>query len=455
MRLSKSVQVALLMAASLFMEIMDGTIVTTALPSVARALRVSPLTAAMMISIYLITVAVCIPLSGWISTRLGKRRTWLLAVAGFTLTSIGTALAVNFAMLLVMRVLQGVFGSLMTPTARLIVLEKTAPKDLLVMTSYLVWPALLAPAIAPPLGGAILAVLDWRWLFLINIPFGVVSYLIGLHLIDTDQPSASRHFDWRGFIGLAIVSAALLGGVEVGTHGVAWLGLAGILVAMGAVCAVLVVRHLLFAKKPLIALGALKQLSFRVTQTGGSVLWLSVGAMPYLLTVDLQRNFGWSALKAGGFVLWIFVGNIGIKPFTTPLIRHYGYKATLIASDVVIAMTACGFAMVTVTTAAAIIAGLALFSGAARSMALSAYNGLTFADLTPKHRGDANTLNAVTSTMAQGLGVSLVTIVLAGLSAAMSQTQAYAGCFIFLGVLMVYPLVETWLLPRDIGAATI
>lgn len=452
--MAKEVKVALLMAASLFMEIMDGTIVTTALPTMVQALKVPATSGALMISVYLITVAICMPLSGWISQRFGQKRIWLLAVAGFTLSSLGDALAMSFGMLMVMRILQGIFGSLMTPTARIIVLERTEPAQLLVMTSYLVWPALLAPAIAPVAGGAIIAVLSWRWIFLINLPIGIVIWFIGRQLIDPDQPGQPTQFDTSGFLGIALMSVSILGGFEVATHGQRWVWLVALLLGCGVVSAYWSYRHLKTTAAPLFTLATLHIQSFRVAQTGGFFLWLSVGAMPYLLTIFLQNIFHWSALKAGSYVLFIFLGNVCIKPLTTPLIQHFGYKANLLVAFLLIFASATGLAFVTLQTPAWIIMGLAVVSGGMRSLSLTSYNALSFADIPYQQRNDANTLNVVMQNLAQGLGVSLVSIVIALASTALGITAAYRLCFVFLGLLVLYPILETLTLPHDIGAAT-
>lgn len=453
--MSKQVRIALLMAASLFMEIMDGTIVTTALPSMARAMRVHSTTASLLISSYMITVAICIPLSGWISQHFGKRRIWLLAVVGFTLSSLGNALAVNFMMLLLMRVLQGAFGSLMTPTARIIVLEKTESSRLLQMTSYLIWPALVAPAIAPVAGGAILAILDWRWIFLINLPIGAVIWFIGIRLIDQDTRFSTEKFDIQGFLAIGVMSAALLGGLELVTYGPQYTWIALAVLAVGVIAAFLGYRHLHHGKNVLFSLTAFKIQSFRVTQTSGIFLWLSVGAMPYLLTTFLQNIFHWSALKAGTYVLFIFLGNISSKPFTTPIIRGLGYRKALLIAYVAVALSALGLVFITPTTTAVIIWLLAAISGAARSLGLGAYNGLSFADIPMTKRNDANTVNSVMQNLAQGIGVSFVSIIIALAGRFVPTEMAYRVCFAFLAVLVLYPIIETVRLPKNIGEATL
>lgn len=242
--MTKEIKIALLMAASLFMEILDGTIVTTALPEMAQYFHTSSATIALTVSVYLITLAIFIPLSGWMATKFGKKKIWIIAVIIFTFTSLGNALAPNFAILLMMRVMQGISGALMTPTAKLLVLEKTPASQLLKMASYLIWPALLAPAIAPLVGGFIVTYSSWHWIFLINIPIGLIIVLSGIKLIDTDQKNQTTAFDLLGFIEMALASGVILIGAELATHGENhWLSAFG-LVVFGVIIGIIVYRHL-------------------------------------------------------------------------------------------------------------------------------------------------------------------------------------------------------------------
>ncbi|GAY71870.1 MFS transporter [Lentilactobacillus kosonis] len=242
--MSREIKVALLMAASLFMEILDGTIVTTALPSMARDFNTNTSSISLLVSIYIITTAVFIPMSGWIAERFGKKRVWIAAVIIFSLSSLGSAFAPNLLTLLGMRVIQGFSGALMTPTARLIVLEKAPMSQLLRLTSYLVWPALIAPALAPVVGGAIITYFSWHWIFLINIPIGMVIAAIGYFLILPDHDLTENSFDWTGFIAIALASIAVLAGFEMATHnGInAIIGL--LLSVVGFIMVIPIYRHL-------------------------------------------------------------------------------------------------------------------------------------------------------------------------------------------------------------------
>lgn len=453
--MSREIKVALLMAASLFMDVMDGTIVTTALPKMAQNFNVSAATISLLVSTYMIAVAVFIPLSGWIAQCLGNKRIWLLAVALFTVSSLCSALAPNFAVLLTMRVIQGIAGAMMTPTARLIVLEKTPANQLLRMISYLVWPSLVAPALAPVIGGMFVTYFTWHWIFLINLPIGIIAFLIGLHLLPKDEVKQARAFDVRGFIELALASVALLAGAEMvaRTGAVVWYGL--ILVVIGILLGVNVFFHLRKAENPLFSVDAMKVPTFRVFQTGGTIFQVTIASLPYVLTVLLQTVFGWTAARAGWYVLFIFVGNIGIKPFTNPIIRKMGFRGALVASFSMLALSSFALALVRPTSPAVWIMLLALISGVGRSLAFTSYNGLQFTEIAPEDRNGANTLTAVTQSMGQGLGISLITVIIHLFQTHFSLQGAYSWGFVVLGVFAIIPKLEILTLPKDAGSEAI
>ncbi|MFA7068710.1 MAG: MFS transporter [Acidaminococcaceae bacterium] len=453
--MSKEIRIAILMAASLFMEMLDGTIVTTALPKMSQYFHTGAATTALLVSVYLITSAIFIPLSGWLAKRFGKKKIWIIAVIIFTISSLTSALVSSFIFLLLTRIIQGFSGSLMTPTARLIVLEKTPASKLLKMVSYLIWPALIAPAIAPLIGGFIVTYWSWQWIFLINVPIGFMIVLLGIKWIDADDVKTKNDFDLLGFIEITFASGVILVGAELATHGKNyWVSAMG-LVALGVILGLIVFKHLKKTENPLFSIQALKVTSFRICQTSGSILWLCVGALPYILTVFLQTVFQWSAVKAGSYVLFIFIGNIGIKPFTNAIIRKLGYRSALLSSFGMVFITSVALAFIRPNSFPVYIMFLALVSGVGRSLALTSYNGLSFSEIAPQDRNSANTLNVVVMTLAQGLGISLITVVVNLLQNSFSITTSYELGFVFLGLLMIFPVIEVLFLPKDIGYTTI
>jgi len=335
------------------------------------------------------------------------------------------------------------------------VLEKTPADQLLKMISYLVWPSLMAPAVAPVIGGMFVTYFTWHWIFLINLPIGLLAFLIGVRLLPRDDQQQPRPFDVRGFVELALASMALLTGAEMlaRTGVVVWYGL--IMVVIGIVLGVNVYQHLRRSEHPLFSVATMKVPTFRVSQTGGTLFQVTIASLPYVLTVLLQTVFGWSAARAGWYVIFIFIGNIGIKPFTNPIIRRLGFRGALIASFLMLILSSFGLALVRPHTTAIAIMFLALVSGVGRSLAFASYNGLQFTDVAPIHRNGANTLTAVTQSLGQGLGISLITVIIHIFRHGMTLQGAYAWGFVVLGIFAIVPMIEVMLLPKNAGEAAI
>ena len=325
---------ALLVAGAFFMEILDGTVIAPAAPLIAADLGIRAVDVNVAISGYLVTVAVLIPISGWAADRFGTRRVFATAIVLFTLASAGCALAPNLATLTVTRVLQGVGGALMVPVGRLAVLRATAKADLIKAIAYLTWPALLAPVLAPAIGGVLSEYASWRWIFVINVPLGIAGLLLVRRLVpDLRAGDTPPRLDRAGFVLVAVGIAALMVAVEnVGEGAIDVPLVAGGAVLAAALLAVAVI-HLLRASAPLLDLRILRILSFRVTAAGGSVYRMVIVAIPFLLPLQFQLAFGWNAAQAGLVVIALFAGNVAIKPVTTPLMRRFGLRTVLLGVD--------------------------------------------------------------------------------------------------------------------------
>jgi MFS family permease len=205
---------ALLVAGCFFMENLDGTIVTTAAPSIGKSLHVAPTAIGLVITSYLLTLAVLIPLSGWLSRRLGTRPIFLSAIAIFTVASLCCAASNDLAMLVAMRVLQGIGGAMMVPASRTVVVARTGKQDLPRVMSYIVWPGLLSPVIAPLAGALITTYTSWHWLFLINMPLGVIAFVAAWRLIPAGESSTPPPLDWLGLL----LTCGGLGGLTYTAH---------------------------------------------------------------------------------------------------------------------------------------------------------------------------------------------------------------------------------------------
>ena len=291
--------VALLVAGALFMEILDATIITPAIPLIASSLGVDAVDVNIAISAYLVTVAILIPVSGWMADRFGTRRVFIAAIAVFTLASVGCAASVSLPMLVAMRVVQGVGGALMVPVGRLLVLRSSAKGDLVRAIAWLTWPALAAPVLAPILGGAVATVGSWRWIFIVNIPLGIIGFLLSLRLIRGEGVPSPAPLDWRGLAltGAGIAAALIaLESIRVARHQLAacrrrrW--------SRGRLLGT-AVWHLLRYRYPLIELRVLRVPTLRVTASAGSLYRMVITAVPFLLPLQFQLAFGWTPLVAG------------------------------------------------------------------------------------------------------------------------------------------------------------
>jgi EmrB/QacA subfamily drug resistance transporter len=436
---------ALLVAGAFFMEILDATIIAPAIPLMARSLGVEAVDVNVAISAYLVTVAVLIPASGWMADRFGVRRVFITAIAVFTIASIGCAGSVSLPMLVVMRVLQGIGGAMMVPVGRLAVLRYSDKSDLVRAIALLTWPALAAPILAPALGGAIATFASWRWIFLINIPIGIVGFLLALKLVHGEPTPSVRSLDWRGLllIGLGI-SAALIALEHIRVSGTDWL-FVGIGGAVAAGLLVWAIRHLLRSDAPLVQLKVLRVQTLRITVTAGALYRMVITAVPFLLPLQFQLVFGWSPLAAGLMVVALFLGNLTIKPVTTPLMRRFGIRRVLLVNG--IASVGC-FGLLALLQPGLPVVGIAAIlyvSGALRSIGFTAYNSLAFSDVDGEDLTHGNTLNASIQELGAGLGIAVAALLLSVLS-------SYPYAYLVLGALLAVTLIESLRLPRDAGS---
>ena len=447
---------AFLIAGCFFMEMLDGTIVSTAAPQLGASLHTAAVSVGLVVTAYLLTVATLIPLSGWLAARYGPRRTMLGAIALFTLASLACAASSDLAELVAMRVLQGVGGAMMVPVGRMVVLGPAAKPDIPRLMAYIVWPGLVAPVVAPLLGGLITTYADWHWLFLVNLPLGLAAFAVTWRLVTGGPQPDSPPLDRIGVLltcaGLAGVTwtAHLLSGTPTPWATAALLG------AASAAVLALAVRHLLRVPHPLVALRVLSAPGLRASVVGGTLYWAVVGAVPFLLPLLFEEVFDWSPVKSGALVLFVFVGNIGVKPATTWLMNRFGFRVLLMASTLVLAATMAGCALLTAATPPVLIALLAALSGVARSVGMTGYSVLAVSDTPPERMRDANTLSATLTQTAAGLGIAVAAVALR-LGGAISGDPAtvYGTAFGVLGLLALLAAVDAFRLHPATGDAVL
>jgi EmrB/QacA subfamily drug resistance transporter len=448
-------QLALLVAATFFMEFLDGTVLTTAIPSIAGDFGVAAADVNITMTAYLMTVAMGIPVSGWLAERFGARRVFCSAIAIFTAASLLCALSQDLTMLTLSRVLQGAGGAMMVPVGTLVVLRGTPKEDLLRATAYLVWPGLLAPVLAPLVGGALTSYLSWHWIFLINLPLGIAAFIAALRLVPRGAGDGGRRLDWPGLALTTLGVGALVAGLEfAGGHGEGPLPF--LAVGAGLLFLALAVLWLRRARNPLFDLNVFRTRTFRATSTGGFIYRLTISAVPFLLPLMFQNGFGWDPLHAGVMVAAVFIGNIGIKPATTPIIRRFGFKPVLVFASLSSAVTFALCALITAETPEPLVFALLVFSGAFRSIGFSAYASVQYADIVPAQLTSANAVSATLVQLATGAGIAVGALFLRIFDSldvpGADPVAAYRGAFVAIAVLMLLSAADSLALPRHAGA---
>ena len=449
--------VALLVAGAFFMENLDGTVIATALPQMAQSFRTTPPALAIGMTAYLLTLAVFIPASGWAADRFGARRVFMAAMALFTVASVLCGLSQGRWEFVAARILQGGGGALMVPVGRLVVLRGTAKPDLMRAIATLTWPALVAPVLGPPVGGFIATYASWRWIFFLNVPLGAAGLLLASILIRDAGEQEPRPFDGRGFALNGLALALLLWAFDLLGHGTPGGGaqaLAAAAAALGASGAAgfLALRHARRHAHPLVGLGAFAVPSFRATMTGGFVSRVSISTLPFLLPLLFQVGLGMDPFVSGLLVLWYGMTNLGIKPWTTGILRRHGFRGVLLGNTLGNALAIGGCALIGPGT-------LLALAGASRSLQFTSLNTLAFAEVPAAQTAAANTLFNTAFQAAIGMGIALGAVLLHAAQAAgpalglHDPVAPFRAAFLLAAALALLPLPIFLRLRRDAGSA--
>ncbi|WP_234729930.1 MFS transporter [Acidocella facilis] len=445
---------ALLVAGTNFMENLDATAITPAVPQMARSFAVRPVDLNSGVSAYMLTLGIFMPISGWMAERFGARRVFGLAIALFTLASLLCGLARGLDEFVLLRILQGVGGAMMTPVGRLVVLRVTPKARLIDIFAWLVWPALVAPVLGPPLGGLLVDHGGWRWIFYLNLPLGAVAFGLVWWLVPDTRGSHPARFDRRGFLlsGLALVClltmAELFSRARIPWREVAALGLAGGVLLAAALL------HMRNHAAPLLDLSVLRVKSFAVTILGGGLFRMSVGAVPFLLPVMFQIGLGYDAFTAGTLLMAVFAGNLLIKPATTPILRRFGFRGVLIVNGLLNALALACCAGLGRFMPLPVICAILFLGGATRSMQFTALNTIAFADVPQARMAGANTLFSTAAQLAMGLGVAVGGIAwrLGEALAPAAPAWPFRIAFLVVALLALLGVLDCLSLPRGVGA---
>jgi len=400
-------------AIAFFMQTLDGTILNTTLPTMARDLGESPLRMQSVVIAYMLTVALFIPASGWLADRFGTRRAFLSAIVLFSLGSLLCALSPSLPWLTAARVLQGIGGALLLPVGRLTILRAYPRSELLKVLSFVTIPGLVGPLVGPPLGGWLVEVASWHWVFLINLPVGVLGVFVSLRYMPDLRGAVGQRFDWPGFVmfslGLVLVTLGLQG---LGEHAIsAPLSIVLVIGGLAAMAAYWV--HAARADKPLFSLTLFHIPTFSVGILGNLFARLGSGAMPFLTPLFLQVGLGYSPSRAGLTMVPTVVGAMLIKFFAEPVIKRFGYRRVLVTNTLLLGAVIAGFSLVGAETPhLLILVYLGLF-GVINSMQFTAMNTITLGDLDDARASGGNSLLSVVMQLSMSLGVAAAGALLA------------------------------------------
>jgi EmrB/QacA subfamily drug resistance transporter len=320
--------IALIVGAAMFMEQLDSTVLATALPSMAHELGVSAPSLSIALTSYLISLAVFIPVSGRIADRFGARTVFRSAIIAFLLGSIACASAPSVAFLVAARFFQGVGGALMLPVGRLVLMRSVEKRNLIQATSWVLIPAVVGPILGPPVGGFIVTYLNWRWIFYINVPIGIMGVILVSLFIANTRGEVPDKTDYAGIFLSSLSLGLLLFGFELASHD-GMLNLALSLLATGGLLGIFYVRHARHTQDPILDISLMKIPTYGTSVIAGAITRVTQGAHPYLLPLMMQLGFGLSAAQSGLMTLATALGSIIAKPVAPSLLRRYGFRDTL------------------------------------------------------------------------------------------------------------------------------
>jgi EmrB/QacA subfamily drug resistance transporter len=429
---------ALIVACALFMESLDGTVISTSLPAIAADLHQDPIALKLALTSYLLSLAIFIPASGWAADKYGARTIFRSAILVFTAGSILCGLSSNLWEFVAARIVQGIGGAMMVPVGRLVLLRSVPKAEVINALSYLTIPALLGPLFGPLVGGFITTYFHWRWIFFVNVPIGILGIVLVNRFIQNLR-GAAWPLDLRGFLLSGAGLALLIFGLTLAGRGIFEGLIVLILIAAGAVLLGFYFLHARQAKFPILDLNLLKVQTFRAAVIGGSLFRVGVGATPLLLPLMLQVGFGLNAFQSGSITFIASIGSIAMKTTAAPILRTFGFRNVLLYNALLSSTILACYGLFTPTTPHLLMMGLLLCGGFFRSLEFTSINAITYADIDQPMLSRATSFSSVAQQLSLSLGITIGALLLEASQMIHGTAQITRADFpwAFLGVALV------------------
>jgi EmrB/QacA subfamily drug resistance transporter len=429
---------AVIVATALFMQNIDSTVIATALPAMAKSFHADPVHMSVALTSYLISLAVFIPASGWVADHFGARHVFRAAIVVFTLGSVLCGISPNLGFLVGARIIQGIGGAMMLPVGRLVLLRSVSRAQMVAAMSWLTMPALVGPILGPPLGGIIVTYFSWRWVFDINVPIGVVGVVaVSLFITDVRAADGGGRLDVLGLILTGFAMAALMAGFETLGRGIVPLSWTLIALAAGAAACLAYWAHARRNSNPILDFGLMRIPTFASSVLAGSLFRIAVGALPFLLPLMLQLSFGDTPLQSGLVTFASAAGALMMKPAAQPILRRFGFRATLVVNGVLAAAFMMICASFRPSWPSLTLDGILLVGGFFRSLQFTAFNAIAYGDVLRAKMSAATTLYSTIQQLTLTLGIVIGAAILEISARLHGHAQAarsdYALAFLIVG----------------------
>ncbi|MCT8088493.1 multidrug transporter subunit MdtD [Acinetobacter sp. C_4_1] len=441
----------LLVSIGFFMQGLDTTIVNTAIPAMAANLAEDPLQMHSVVVAYVLSVAACIPLSGWLADRFGVRNTYFAAIIIFTLASLGCGLSSSLNQLLFYRVIQGIGGALLLPVGRLAMLKVIPRTQFLSAMSLMSLAGLMGPLIGPTLGGWMVEMATWHWIFLINIPMGLLGVLITFKAMPNVTEPGVKPFDFSGFILLVIAMVGLSLGIEnfASPHQSLWWSMG--LVLAGVLAAIIYAIHAHTHHNALFRSTLFSNRIYAIGIIGNFFARLGGNAMPFLLPLMLQVAFGFEPFITGLLMIPTVLGSLASKPIIRQIIQRFGYRQVLLVNTLLVGACIASFALTTADTPIWLRALHFFVFGMLNSLQFVSMNTLTLKDLPQQDASSGNSFLSMIMMVSMSIGVALAGTLVNVFSAYFGSEQivtAFHSTLIFLGCINLITAAIFWQIPR-------